>query len=104
MYHLRNSSVQLPKTPAARTLRRRRPGKGLAMFGWITRFSMQFRILVLALAAGLIAFGVVNVPHVAIDSMPEFAPAHVEIQTEALGLSAAEVEQLITVSDGSRPP
>ena len=66
------------------------------MFGWITRFSMQFRILVLAVAAGLIAFGVVNVPHVAIDSMPEFAPAHVEIQTEALGLSAAEVEQLIT--------
>ena len=53
------------------------------MFGWITRFSMQFRILVLAVAAGLIAFGVVNVPHVAIDSMPEFAPAHVEIQTEA---------------------
>ena len=66
------------------------------MFGWITRFSLQFRILVLALAAGLIAFGVVNVPHVAIDTMPEFAPAHVEIQTEALGLSAAEVEQLIT--------
>ncbi|GAA2142594.1 efflux RND transporter permease subunit [Arthrobacter humicola] len=66
------------------------------MFGWITRFSMQFRILVLALAAGLIAFGVVNIPHIAVDSMPEFAPAHVEIQTEALGLSAAEVEQLIT--------
>ena len=66
------------------------------MFGWITRFSLQFRILVLAVAAGLIAFGVVNVPNVAIDSMPEFAPAHVEIQTEALGLSAAEVEQLIT--------
>ena len=66
------------------------------MFGWITRFSLQFRILVLAVAAGLIAFGVVNVPRVAIDTMPEFAPAHVEIQTEALGLSAAEVEQLIT--------
>ncbi|MHA7223868.1 efflux RND transporter permease subunit [Arthrobacter sp. RHLT1-20] len=66
------------------------------MFGWVTRFSLQFRILVLALAAGLIAFGVVNVPHVAVDTMPEFAPAHVEIQTEALGLSAVEVEQLIT--------
>jgi Cu/Ag efflux pump CusA len=66
------------------------------MFGWVTRFSMQFRILVLALAAGLIAFGVVNVPRIAVDTMPEFAPAHVEIQTEALGLSAAEVEQLIT--------
>ncbi|TNB72008.1 efflux RND transporter permease subunit [Arthrobacter sp. BB-1] len=66
------------------------------MFGWVTRFSMQFRILVLAIAAGLITFGVVNVPHMAVDTMPEFAPAQVEIQTEALGLSAAEVEQLIT--------
>lgn len=66
------------------------------MFGWVTRFSMQFRILVLAIAAGLITFGVVNIPHMAVDTMPEFAPAQVEIQTEALGLSAAEVEQLIT--------
>ncbi|MCO4236625.1 efflux RND transporter permease subunit [Pseudarthrobacter raffinosi] len=57
---------------------------------------MQFRILVLALAAGLITFGIVNVPHMAVDTMPEFAPAQVEIQTEALGLSAVEVEQLIT--------
>ena len=32
----------------------------------------------------------------AVDTMPEFAPAQVEIQTEALGLSAVEVEQLIT--------
>ncbi|MDQ0678268.1 Cu/Ag efflux pump CusA [Arthrobacter pascens] len=66
------------------------------MFGWIARFSMQFRILVLALAAAIITFGVVNVPHIAVDTMPEFAPAQVEIQTEALGLSAVEVEQLIT--------
>ena len=66
------------------------------MFGWITRFSLQFRILVLALAAGIITFGVVNVPRIAVDTMPEFAPAQVEIQTEALGLSAVEVEQLIT--------
>ncbi|XAS62658.1 efflux RND transporter permease subunit [Micrococcaceae bacterium Sec5.8] len=66
------------------------------MFGWITRFSLQFRILVLALAAGLMTFGVINVPHISVDTMPEFAPAHVEIQTEALGLSAVEVEQLIT--------
>ena len=33
----------------------------------------------------------------AVDNLPEFAPPHVgEIQTEALGLSAEEVEQLIT--------
>lgn len=61
------------------------------MFGWITRFSLHFRILVLALAGGLVAFGVVNVPRIAVDTLPEFAPAHVEIQTEALGLSAVEV-------------
>ncbi|WP_458111010.1 efflux RND transporter permease subunit [Arthrobacter sp. R1-13] len=62
----------------------------------MTRFSMHFRILVLALAAGLITYGVVNVPRIAVDTMPEFGPAQVEIQTEALGLSAVEVEQLIT--------
>lgn len=67
------------------------------MFGWVTRFSLQFRILVLAIAAGVIAFGIINVPRMAVDGLPEFAPAHVEIQTEALGLSALEVEQLITV-------
>ena len=31
------------------------------------------------------------------DVLPEFTPAYVEIQTESLGLSAAEVEQLLTV-------
>ncbi|MGI9332992.1 MAG: efflux RND transporter permease subunit, partial [Gammaproteobacteria bacterium] len=29
-------------------------------------------------------------------SFPEFSPPYVEVQTEALGLAAAEVEQLIT--------
>ncbi|MCA4131381.1 efflux RND transporter permease subunit [Arthrobacter sp. M4] len=66
------------------------------MFGWVSRFSLQFRILVLAIAAGIIAFGIVNIPRMAVDGLPEFGPAQVEIQTEALGLSAAEVEQLIT--------
>ena len=31
------------------------------------------------------------------DVLPEFGPPTVEVQTEALGLSADEVEQLITV-------
>ena len=32
-----------------------------------------------------------------VDVFPEFAPPRVEIQTSALGLSAAEVEELVTV-------
>ena len=32
-----------------------------------------------------------------VDVFPEFAPPRVEIQTACLGLSAAEVEELVTV-------
>ncbi len=60
------------------------------------RLVLQFRLLVLAVAAGILAFGLTSLPNMAVDAFPEFAPPQVEIQTEALGLSAAEVEQLIT--------
>lgn len=62
----------------------------------LLRLVLQFRLLVLAVAAGILAFGVASLPSMAVDAFPEFAPPQVEIQTEALGLSAAEVEQLIT--------
>jgi len=64
--------------------------------GWLVRWSLRFRLLVLALAAGIVGFGLVNAPEMSVDNLPEFAPPHVQIQTEALGLSAVEVEQLIT--------
>ena len=35
-------------------------------------------------------------PRSSVDALPEFEPAQVEVQTEALGLSALEVEQFIT--------
>jgi Cu/Ag efflux pump CusA len=66
------------------------------MTSFLVRWSLQFRLLVLAVAAGIIAMGIVLLPDSPVDALPEFAPAHVEIQTEALGLSAVEVEQLIT--------
>ena len=62
----------------------------------IIRWAVQFRLLVLALAAGILAFGLSSLPGMSVDAYPEFAPPQVEIQTEALGLSAAEVEQLVT--------
>ncbi|SFT69571.1 efflux RND transporter permease subunit [Arthrobacter sp. ov118] len=66
------------------------------MMAAILRLVMQFRLLVLAVAAGILAFGLTSLPSMSVDAFPEFAPPQVEIQTEALGLSAAEVEQLIT--------
>jgi Cu/Ag efflux pump CusA len=66
------------------------------MIRWIVRSSLQFRRLVVAVAAGLIVFGAVQVTNTPVDALPEFSPPTVEVQTEALGLSAAEVEQLIT--------
>jgi CzcA family heavy metal efflux pump len=59
--------------------------------------SLKFRLLVLAAAAGLLVAGVVTLAHAPVDTYPEFTPPSVEVQTEALGLSAAEIEQLITV-------
>jgi Cu/Ag efflux pump CusA len=42
-------------------------------------------------------FGLVRLRDVPVDVFPEFAPPRVEIQTICLGLSSAEVEQLVTV-------
>jgi CzcA family heavy metal efflux pump len=46
---------------------------------------------------GLLVVGIIQLPRMPVDVLPEFTPPYVEVQTEALGLSAEEVEQLITV-------
>ncbi len=45
----------------------------------------------------MLAFGAWQFPSMDVDVLPEFTPTTVLVQTEALGLSAVEVEQLITV-------
>jgi CzcA family heavy metal efflux pump len=67
------------------------------MMRWIIGSSLRFRVLVVALAAGMMVLGVVQVQRMPVDVFPEFAPPRVEIQTPCLGLSAAEVESLVTV-------
>ena len=57
----------------------------------------KFGGLVIAGAIGLTVIGIAQMRSAPVDVYPEFMPPSVEIQTEALGLSAAEVEQLITV-------
>ena len=59
--------------------------------------SIRFRLLVLTLAAAILVLGFVQLPKASVDALPEFTPPFVEVQTEALGLSADEVEQLVTV-------
>src|SRR5438034_2356836 len=59
--------------------------------------SLRFRLLVVGIAVGVMAVGIAQLRTAPVDVLPEFTPPYVEIQTEALGLSAEEVEQLITV-------
>jgi CzcA family heavy metal efflux pump len=63
----------------------------------IVRSSLRFRLLVVGIAAGIMVVGIVQLRDAPVDVLPEFSPPYAEIQTEALGLSAEEVEQLITV-------
>ncbi|WP_325002519.1 efflux RND transporter permease subunit [Intrasporangium sp.] len=59
--------------------------------------SLRFRFLVVAASAALMVFGVQQLRATQVDVFPEFAPPKVEVQTPALGLSASEVESLVTV-------
>ena len=68
------------------------------MFRWIIGSSLQFRFLVVGVAAVLVMFGTFQLQKMPVDVFPEFAPPIVEVQTEAIGLSAEEVESLITLN------
>jgi len=68
------------------------------MFRWIIASSLQFRLVMLGIAAALIAFGTERLYRMPVDVFPEFAAPVVEVQTEAIGLSAREVESLITLN------
>ena len=67
------------------------------MFRWIIGSSLRFRFLVIAVAVAMVAIGASQVRDMPVDVFPEFAPPLVEIQTEGIGMSTAEVEELITV-------
>ena len=50
--------------------------------------SLRFRLLVAAIAAGVVVLGIVQLRSAPVDVLPEFTPPYAEVQTEALGLSA----------------
>src|SRR5687768_14851696 len=68
------------------------------MMRWIVGTSLELRFLILVLGVVLFVGGIVQLRSMPIDALPEFAPPFVELQTEALGLSTTEVEQLVTLN------
>jgi len=67
------------------------------MMRQIIATSLRFRYIVIAAAAGLMLFGSSHIQSMPVDVFPEFAPPKVEVQTITLGLSASEVESLVTI-------
>jgi CzcA family heavy metal efflux pump len=64
---------------------------------WIVATSLRFRYLVIFLAVVLMVAGISRLRNSAVDVFPEFAPPKVEVQTLSMGLSATDVEELVTV-------
>src|SRR5436853_7940384 len=66
------------------------------MMRWIVGSSLKFRYLVVAAGLAMMGFGAQRLQGMPVDAFPEFAPPRVEVQTLCLGLSAPEVEQLVS--------
>ena len=63
-----------------------------AIVGWTLRRPR----LVIAAALMLLIYGGIVLSHAKLDVFPDFVPAQAEVQTEAPGLTAEQVEQLVT--------
>src|SRR5690348_13107857 len=63
----------------------------------IVRWSIENRVVVVALSVLLLVLGFVAVEGANLDVFPEFVPPQVVVQTEAPGLAADEVEPLVTL-------
>jgi len=62
----------------------------------VIRFAVRFRGIVVALAVLMLGYGAVSLLNAKYDVFPEFAPPQVGIQAEAPGLTAEQVEVLVT--------
>lgn len=67
------------------------------MTAWVAASSLRWSRLVIASVVAVLILGAGALTAASVDVYPEFSPTAVQVQTEALGLSAAEVESLVTV-------
>jgi len=63
----------------------------------IVQFSLRFRGIVVALAYLVMGYGLYSVFQAKLDVFPDFVPPEVTVQAEAPGLSAEQVETLVTL-------
>src|SRR5580704_13645400 len=75
-----------------------RSGKGKAppVFNRLVSASLRHRLIVLAVALGLICYGAFVLPRIPVDVFPDLDRPVVALMTEAGGLAPQEVEQLVT--------
>ena len=66
------------------------------MLRWIVGSSLKYRLLVVALAAAMILFGIIQLQDMPVDVFPDFTAPTVTILTEAHGMAPTEVETLVT--------
>ena len=68
------------------------------MLGRLVELSLRYKVLVLILFMVAGAFGYRAVRNLPIDAFPDVTPVQVNVYTEAPGLAAEDVEQLLTTS------
>jgi len=66
------------------------------VIAYLVRFATLRPGVVIALALALFATGMLSLGRASLDVFPEFSPVQVVIQTEAAGISAEQVETLVT--------
>src|SRR5258708_26704713 len=62
----------------------------------IVDFSLDKRWIVVAVAVGIIAFGLYTMWNIPIEAFPDLTNTQVDVTVEAPGMSPTEVEQLVT--------
>jgi Cu/Ag efflux pump CusA len=74
------------------------PLGGVVLVRWIVDLSIPFQTLAFFVSTLSIILGAVRLSYFRGDVLPEFVPPFIKIRTEALGRSALEVQDLITLN------